>query len=102
MQSWGTQRCRTQDVPNPVYLEHDSNEVPGFAVASLDDNTRYYAADVEGLRMATTYSFEIKPTATRREDRADDNSDDNVIIIPTKGCKVPYNIFVNCSSICII
>lgn len=39
--------------------------------------------------MATTYSFEVKTTKKdgEREDRADgDDKNQNIIVIPTKGC----------------
>lgn len=78
LQSWGAHRCRTQDVQdagNPIDQE---------------DNTIAYSTNVEGLRMATTYSFEVKPARKdgEREDRADgDDNNQNIIVIPTKGCK---------------
>lgn len=78
MQSWGAHRCRTQNVEdagNPIDQE---------------DNTIAYSTNVDGLRMATTYSFEVKAARKdgEREERADGNDkNENIIVIPTKGCK---------------
>lgn len=77
LQTWGTQRCRTLTAPQP-----EENEV--------EDNAKMYSAEVKGLRMATTYSFEVKKVKEQgeRENRADgDDKNQNIIVIPTKGCK---------------
>lgn len=61
--------------------ESEENEV--------DEQTKVYAAEVKGLRMATTYSFEVKRAKEQgeREDRAEgDDKNQNIIVIPTKGC----------------
>ncbi|XP_063902376.1 uncharacterized protein LOC135122053 [Zophobas morio] len=74
LQTWGAQRCRTQ-----LVTEAEENEI--------DDQVKIYTADVKGLRMATTYSFEIKKAKEQgeREDRAGDDKYQNIIVIPTKG-----------------
>ncbi|KAF2903298.1 hypothetical protein ILUMI_02887 [Ignelater luminosus] len=76
LQSWGVQRCRTQDVPEP----QDSNTIS-------EDGSKSYETDIEGLRMATTYSIEVRSLkeAGNREDRANDEVNQNMIVIPTKG-----------------
>lgn len=56
----------------------------------VEDNSVAFSADISGLRMATTYSFEVRPAKAQgeREDRADgDDKNQNIIVIPTKGCK---------------
>lgn len=79
LQSWGVQRCRTQDVPEP----QDSNAIS-------EDGSKTYETDIEGLRMATTYSIEVRQLKEggNREDRANDEVNQNIIVIPTKGCKL--------------
>ncbi|RZC37023.1 uncharacterized protein BDFB_006031, partial [Asbolus verrucosus] len=76
LQTWGAQRCRTQTVTDSV--END-----------VEDRARVYSADVKGLRMATTYSFEVKRARepAGREDRAEGDKNQNIIVIPTKGSK---------------
>lgn len=83
LQTWGAQRCRSQDVKEP--LERNN----------IDTNEEYktFSTDIKGLRMATKYSFEVKSVKDKdergeREDRADgDDKNENIIVIPTKGCK---------------
>lgn len=80
LQTWGAQRCRTQ-----IVNETEENEV--------DDQGKSYTVDVKGLRMATTYSFEVKKGKEmgEREDRAEgDDKNQNIIVIPTKGCKYTF------------
>ncbi|XP_044752086.1 uncharacterized protein LOC123311990 isoform X2 [Coccinella septempunctata] len=77
LQSWGPQRCRMQDVSQP-----DDNEI------DYNENLLSYNADIKGLRMATTYSFEIRNSkdVREREDRSQGSGkNQNVIVIPTKG-----------------
>lgn len=78
LQSWGAQRCRTHTVEEPEGNQLESAE-----------ETKEYVVNISGLRMATTYSFEIKNKKEgEREDRSDGgNKNQNVIVIPTKGCK---------------
>lgn len=76
LQTWGAQRCRTQPVADAEGNDIDSGEV------------KEYVTNVKGLRMATTYSFEIKASKEpgKREDRAEgDDKNQNIIVIPTKG-----------------
>lgn len=50
-----------------------------------DDGLKTFETEVDGLRMATTYTFEIKQGG--REDRSEDiDVEENLIVIPTKGC----------------
>ncbi|KAJ3633985.1 hypothetical protein MTP99_010897 [Tenebrio molitor] len=75
LQTWGAQRCRTQSVTGS-----EENDV--------EDDAKIYTADVKGLRMATTYSFEVRNGKEQgeREDRAEgDDKNQNIIVIPTKG-----------------
>ncbi|CAH1133679.1 unnamed protein product [Ceutorhynchus assimilis] len=81
LQTWGQQRCRLQLVNNTAV---EKNFIDG------DEELKQYSADIKGLRMATTYSFEIKPVKDKdgkeREVRAEgDDRNQNMIIIPTKG-----------------
>lgn len=82
LQTWGEQRCRNQTIKEAA----KANSVVG------DETYETYAADIKGLRMATTYSFEVKgltdESKGERTDRADgDDKNQNMIVIPTKGCK---------------
>lgn len=61
-------------------------------IVAENESVRQYSANIKGLRMATTYSFEVKQTKDKeekeREDRAEgDDRNQNMIVIPTKGCK---------------
>lgn len=50
---------------------------------------RTYTSYITGLRMATTYSFEVRPVRRDARDLADPNSiGSKIIIVPTKGCKL--------------
>lgn len=52
-----------------------------------------YSTRIVGLRMATTYSFEVRPVRRDARDLADPQSiSSKIIIVPTKGCK-GFNIF---------
>lgn len=77
IQTWGSQRCKVQNIPD-------------FSENTLDkeEDIKTFNADIKGLRMATTYSFEVKAAKEKgeREDRADgDDKNQNIIVIPTKG-----------------
>ncbi|KAI4464181.1 hypothetical protein MML48_3g00015916 [Holotrichia oblita] len=74
LQSWGAQRCRTKSVKEP---SRKMNDVDG------GDDLKAFETEVDGLRMATTYTFEIKPTG--RDDRSGNKDAMNLIVIPTKG-----------------
>jgi hypothetical protein len=59
----------------------------------VEDDAKIYTADVKGLRMATTYSFEVRNGKEQgeREDRAEgDDKNQNIIVIPTKGCMLHF------------
>lgn len=50
---------------------------------------RAFSARITGLRMATTYSFEVRPVRRDARDLADPQSiGSKIIIVPTKGCKL--------------
>ncbi|KAF5293117.1 hypothetical protein FQA39_LY13727 [Lamprigera yunnana] len=76
LQSWGAQRCRNQKV-----LEQDDNKI------IKEDGFKSFDIDIDGLRMATTYSFEVKVQKENgsREDRAEGDDLQNILVIPTKG-----------------
>ncbi|CAH0557753.1 unnamed protein product [Brassicogethes aeneus] len=81
LQTWGAQRCRSQAVKEPETSENDVE-------TNNEESMKNFAADVKGLRMATTYSFEIKAVkdVMERKDRAEgDDKNENIIVIPTKG-----------------
>lgn len=49
---------------------------------------RSYSTYIKGLRMATTYSFEVRPVKRNARDLSDPQSiGSKIIIVPTKGCK---------------
>lgn len=89
LQSWGAQRCRSQQVDGP-----DNNSIDS------EEDSLPYTANINGLRMATTYSFEIKPIKSngKRANRAETDKNENVIVIPTKGCKLFSSLPFNCCS----
>ncbi|XP_050307297.1 uncharacterized protein LOC126744028 isoform X2 [Anthonomus grandis grandis] len=81
LQSWGQQRCRLQPLSN---ITEEKNFIDG------GDEIKQYSTYVRGLRMATTYSFEVKAIKEKeekeRQDRAEgDDRNQNLIVIPTKG-----------------
>lgn len=80
LQSWGSQRCRTKLVDDQMNGEGAGMDIDG-------EDLRVYSTEIVGLRMATTYSFEVKMKSKgTREDRADgDDTNQNIIVIPTKG-----------------
>ncbi|KAG5885166.1 hypothetical protein JTB14_037475 [Gonioctena quinquepunctata] len=79
LQTWGAQRCRIHNTSD--FLDHNGID--------LEDDFKTFEADIKGLRMATTYSFEVKAVKEEkgeREDRAEgDDKSHNMIVIPTKG-----------------
>lgn len=82
LQTWGAQRCRNQTI----------NETDGTNSIVGNEGYKTFAANIKGLRMATTYSFEVKSlkeeSKAERTDRAEgDDKNQNMIVIPTKGCK---------------
>lgn len=84
LQTWGAQRCRNQDVKEPL----EGNNI------DTGEEYKVYSTDIKGLRMATTYSFQVngvKEERGEREDRADGgDKNQNIIVIPTKGCKYTF------------
>jgi len=72
LQSWGSHRCRIKPVD-----ENDSNEIP------YENDLKIYTTNVDGLKMATTYSFEVKSSFKERANKGYRN--ENVIVLPTKG-----------------
>lgn len=81
IQSWGNERCRYDQVNN---TREAKNFIDG------DEVVRQYSTDIKGLRMATTYSFEIRPRKENLEKEGEnrakeDDRNQNVIVIPTKG-----------------
>ncbi|KAJ0181976.1 hypothetical protein K1T71_002698 [Dendrolimus kikuchii] len=88
LQAWGHYRCRTKVIDN---IEEDK------ARQSLADTStttqapgmrrgRRYSTRITGLRMATTYSFEVRPVRRDARDLADPQSiGSKIIIVPTKG-----------------
>lgn len=76
LQTWGFQRCRNQKVLRP-----EDNSITN------EDGFTSYDVDILGLRMATTYSFEVRTQKenSTREDRAHGDTDQNILVVPTKG-----------------
>lgn len=65
-----------------MMIETTTDKVP------LAKRGRTYTTYISGLRMATTYSFEVRPVKRDARDLADPHSiGSKIIIVPTKGCK---------------
>ncbi|XP_026500392.1 uncharacterized protein LOC113403939 [Vanessa tameamea] len=87
LQAWGQYRCRTKVVDNfedersaRMTLETTTSKVP------VGKRGRTYTTYITGLRMATTYSFEVRPVKRDARDLADPHSiGSKIIIVPTKG-----------------
>ncbi|XP_047544788.1 uncharacterized protein LOC125077045 [Vanessa atalanta] len=87
LQAWGQYRCRTKVVDNfedersaRMTLETTTSKVP------VGKRGRTYTTYITGLRMATTYSFEVRPVRRDARDLADPHSiGSKIIIVPTKG-----------------
>ncbi|CAH0725995.1 unnamed protein product, partial [Brenthis ino] len=88
LQAWGQYRCRTKVVDNfeedqrsgRMMVETTTNKVP------VGKRGRTYTTYISGLRMATTYSFEVRPVKRDARDLADPHSiGSKIIIVPTKG-----------------
>ncbi|XP_074029461.1 uncharacterized protein isoform X2 [Leptinotarsa decemlineata] len=79
LQTWGAQRCRIHNTTD----SSDRNNI------DAEDNLAAFKAEIKGLRMATTYTFEVrdvKDEKGEREERAEgDDKNQNIIVIPTKG-----------------
>ncbi|KAK4880412.1 hypothetical protein RN001_008558 [Aquatica leii] len=76
LQTWGMQRCRNQKV-----TEQEDNNLP------REDNFKSFDVEISNLRMATKYSFEVRAQKENgsREDRAEGDNSENIIVMPTKG-----------------
>ncbi|XP_045762300.1 uncharacterized protein LOC123865352 [Maniola jurtina] len=89
LQAWGQYRCRTKVLDNvkedrsaKVIVETTTAK---SAVPSVKRG-RTYTSYITGLRMATTYSFEVRPVRRDARDLADPHSiGSKIIIVPTKG-----------------
>ncbi|XP_047515683.1 uncharacterized protein LOC125056568 [Pieris napi] len=94
LQAWGQYRCRTKVVEN----FEDRGRREGRVTESTTTTTtttkptlgvrrgRVYTTFITGLRMATTYSFEVRPVRRDPRDLADPLSiGSKIIIVPTKG-----------------
>ncbi|CAH2104447.1 unnamed protein product [Euphydryas editha] len=87
LQAWGQYRCRTKVVDNfedersaRMTVETTTSKVP------IGKRGRTYTTYITGLRMATTYSFEVRPVRRDARDLADPHSiGSKIIIVPTKG-----------------
>ncbi|XP_063376511.1 uncharacterized protein LOC134663900 isoform X1 [Cydia fagiglandana] len=85
LQAWGQYRCRTKVVEN---IEDDKARTIDSSTtpAAAPQRGRAYSTRVTGLRMATTYSFEVRPVRRDARDLADPHSiGSKIIIVPTKG-----------------
>ncbi|XP_068621431.1 uncharacterized protein [Battus philenor] len=89
LQAWGLYRCRTKVVDN--YEEEKPTrsrpvDLSTTTTPSSGRRGRSYSAYITGLRMATTYSFEVRPVKRDARDLADPHSiGSKIIIVPTKG-----------------
>ncbi|XP_059060392.1 uncharacterized protein LOC131853504 isoform X2 [Achroia grisella] len=100
LQAWGQYRCRTKVIDNleeeklakvadlsttTVQPLRTTTTTPTTEAAS-GRHGRVYSTLITGLRMATTYSFEVRPVRRDARDLADPHSiGSKIIIVPTKG-----------------
>ncbi|CAH2067078.1 unnamed protein product, partial [Iphiclides podalirius] len=89
LQAWGQYRCRTKVVDD---LEEEKSgrarpaDTTTTAKPGVTRRGRAYSTYIKGLRMATTYSFEVRPVKRDARDLADPHSiGSKIIIVPTKG-----------------
>ncbi|XP_038211449.1 uncharacterized protein LOC119831948 [Zerene cesonia] len=88
LQAWGQYRCRTKVVET---FEEDKKSRVIEPTTTLKPNVtgrrgRVYTTFITGLRMATTYSFEVRPVRRDARELADPQSiGSKIIIVPTKG-----------------
>ncbi|XP_075212219.1 uncharacterized protein LOC142319142 [Lycorma delicatula] len=78
LQAWGPNRCRTKVVDASAGMHETLNSSPFYM----------YSVIINGLRMATNYTFEVQPIEARRTRYFMDTRLNNLskkIIIPTKG-----------------
>ncbi|XP_011554618.3 uncharacterized protein LOC105385872 [Plutella xylostella] len=88
LQAWGQYRCRTKvidDVEEEKSVRTGTPS-PTTTAATAGRSGRKYTARITGLRMATTYSFEVRAVKRGARDLADPQSiGSKIIIVPTKG-----------------
>ncbi|KAI5632174.1 hypothetical protein NE865_15118 [Phthorimaea operculella] len=89
LQAWGQYRCRTKAIDN-LEEEKTSRSLNTDATTTTSvpgtRRGRIYSTRITGLRMATTYSFEVRPVRRDARDLADPQSiGSKIIIVPTKG-----------------
>ncbi|CAG4944255.1 unnamed protein product [Colias eurytheme] len=88
LQAWGQYRCRTKVIES---FEEDKKGRVIEPTTTLKPNVtgrrgRVYTTYITGLRMATTYSFEVRPVRRDARELADPQSiGSKIIIVPTKG-----------------
>ncbi|XP_022820388.1 uncharacterized protein LOC111352227 [Spodoptera litura] len=92
LQAWGQYRCRTKVIDT---MEEEKTTKPSTSTTEATATTtqplgarrgRMYSTRIIGLRMATTYSFEVRPVHRDGRDLADPESiRSKIIIVPTKG-----------------
>ncbi|RZF35405.1 hypothetical protein LSTR_LSTR010022 [Laodelphax striatellus] len=78
LQAWGPNRCRTKMIEASAGMQETIQSSPYYT----------YSIIINGLRMATNYTFEVQPMETRRVRYFMDNKVNHLsrrIIIPTKG-----------------
>lgn len=89
LQAWGQYRCRTKVIDNPEEDNLKSSGVELSATTTSSPGVRHgrsYSTRITGLRMATTYSFEVRPVRRDARDLADPQSiGSKIVIVPTKG-----------------
>ncbi|XP_026757415.2 uncharacterized protein LOC113517072 [Galleria mellonella] len=106
LQAWGQYRCRTKVIDNleeekltkittdpstttvqsPKRVTTTSPSSMSTAEPVSGRHGRVYSTRITGLRMATTYSFEVRPVRRDARDLADPHSiGSKIIIVPTKG-----------------
>lgn len=84
VQAWGAHRCRTKIV-DIKKEENTKMMVPSTTTSRPLNRGRSYSTRISGLRMATTYSFEVRPVQRDSRGLADPDSIGKSIIVPTKG-----------------
>ncbi|XP_004930961.1 uncharacterized protein LOC101738011 [Bombyx mori] len=88
LQAWGHSRCRTKVIDNLVEEMSTSSTIDTSTTTSgpVARRGRAYSTRITGLRMATTYSFEVRPVRRDARDLADPQSiGSKIIIVPTRG-----------------
>nr|XP_021191261.2 uncharacterized protein LOC110376932 [Helicoverpa armigera] len=94
LQAWGQYRCRTKVIDTaedekatkPSTSSTEAAPTTTTSQPSAVRRGRMYSTRIVGLRMATTYSFEVRPVRRDARDLADPQSiSSKIIIVPTKG-----------------